>query len=77
MKNFTKASAPASVCARAAAGMATVALVGLEVVVLEPLDGELVAELPDVVELLTGGSSPPPVHPAKPSTATRPHAAYP
>jgi hypothetical protein len=57
--------------------MSTVAVVGLEVVVLEPLDGELVVEPPDVVELLAGGSSPPPVHPAKPSTATKPHAAYP
>ena len=57
--------------------MSTAGVVGLVVVEPEPLDDELVAEPPDVVELLTGGSSPPPVHPAKPSSAARPHAAYP
>ncbi len=76
MKNFTKASAPASVWARAAGGIATVAVGGLDAVVVEPLDGELVVGPPDAVVLLGGGSSPPPVHPAKPSVAIRPHAAY-
>ena len=56
--------------------MSIVAVVEPDGVVLEPVDGELVVAVADDVELLTGGSSPPPVHPAKPSSATKPHAAY-
>ena len=76
MKNFTKASAPASVWARAAGGIATVVVVGLDAVVVEPLADVLVVGPPDAVVLLGGGSSPPPVHPARARVAIRPHAAY-
>ena len=75
MKNFAKASAPSGVCALAAAGMSTGAVVGGEVVVADLLGGELVALL-DVVEPPTGGSSPPDEHPTKASATPRPDAAY-
>src|SRR5690242_6192305 len=70
-KNFTKASAPASVWARAAFGIwtavAVVVVAGAEVVVR---DGALAVDdcVPtaevDGVELIAGGSPAPPAHPA-------------
>ena len=68
-------TAPAGVCSRAAGGRSTAVL---ELVVdVDGLGDDDVVELrDDVVEVVAGGSSPPPWQPTKASATARQHAAY-